>query len=176
MSQCLTQVPINADLQSIINRNMIGTLLKDNYTILVIFIILTVFLILILYYFGNNMRNTLKMYYKFNKKMELAPQPTDNQYDIQADDEMYSKDENDINKDIGLYHLQGRDEPMEYINKGKKDFLANVKTTYNDYNTEKSKYIKTTYNKPNDDIVDEDVLFSKHDDYEYSKKPENDDY
>lgn len=176
MSDCLQKFAADPNLRSVINRKVIGNLIKDNYTILIIFIALSVLLGLVAYYFVDHMRGVIRDYRLYNKKIELAPLPTNNQYDIEADNERYDKDDAKERGDVGLYNIQFRDEPMDYLDKGKKDFLEDVKNQYSNYNILKSQYIKNTYRKSNDDIINEDIMFSKYDDYKYTKKPENDDY
>lgn len=176
MSDCLAKFSADPDLRSLINRKLINSLITDNYTVLIIFVILFVFIVLIIFYFSSHLRTVLSEYRKYNRKLELAPAPSNNQYDPDADNERYDKDEPGEKGDLRLYNTQIRDDPMDYINKGKKDFIADVKTKYGDYNELKSQYIKTTYKKDNDDVIDDNIMFGKHDDYEYSKKPENDDY
>lgn len=176
MSECLTNFAADPNIRSIVNKKIIASLITDNYTILIVFIALAIFIVAIAFYFINHMRTVLKDYNKYNRKLELAPPPTNNQYDVGADDERYEKEDAKEKGDIGLYKMQFKDEPMDYVPKGKKDFLEDVKTKYDDYNVLKSQYIKTTYKKNNDDVIDNNILFSKYDDYEYTKKPENDDY
>jgi hypothetical protein len=100
--------------------------------------------------------------------MELAPAQDNNVNDPAADNERYTKQ--DTSKDATFYALRSRDNPIDYINKGKKDFLDDVNTKYDEYNTAKSEYIKTTYARKSDDVVDQDILFSRHDDYTYERK------
>lgn len=176
MSECLAKFSADPDIRSVINRKLISSLITDNYTILIIFIVLGVFLFLIALYFIGHLRSTLRDYRKYNRKLELAPAPSNNQYDPDADNESYIKDDVKERGDMGLYKTQFRDDPMDYINKGKKDFLEDVQTKYDDYNVLKSQYIKNTYKKDNDDVINERIMFSKYDNYEYSKKAENDDY
>lgn len=175
MSQCLN-LSNNMDIQNIINRKALAALMQDNFTILVIFIIVVIFLTLILYYFVTHLRTTLRNYKQFNKKIALAPPPTDNQYDKSADDEQYTKT-SDVNPELSLYKFNFADDPMEYIPKGTKDFLEDVDNQYRDYNDLKGKYIKGEYKRANDDVVNQEILFSKNDDYAYAKKEEEtDDY
>jgi hypothetical protein len=107
----------------------------------------------------------MKSYRKNSAIMELAPTQDNNVSDPASDNERYTK--HDSSKDTTLYALRTRDNPIDYIDKGKKDFLQDVDTKYDEYNTAKSDYIKTTYARKSDDVVDQDILFSRHDDYEY---------
>ena len=175
MSDCLQKYATDPNIMNVVNRKILTSIIKDNYAVIVIFIILSVLLVLILYYFIKHLVTTLKNYKKYNRRLELAPAPTNNQYDIKADDEIYKKEEEeDIKENIDMpVKYQVKEDPMDYNPKGKKDFLKDVTSTYDDYNVLKSQYIKTTYNRYNDDVIDENILFSKHDDYDYIKKPEN---
>jgi hypothetical protein len=75
---------------------------------------------------------------------------------------------------VSSYNLRRRDDPMEYINKHKKDFLEDVDTKYEEYNKAKTDYIKDTYQRNSDDVVDKDILFSRHDDYNYKTRDADD--
>lgn len=175
MSECLTRLGADMDIRSIINRKTINSLVTDNYTVLVIFIVISTFLFIIIYYFAKNMFNTIRRYQRYNRKLELSPPQTDNQMDPESDSEQYTKQAVD-KSDIGVNKLLPRDEPLDYLSASRKDFLKDVKATYDDYNVLKSQYIRSTYSKGNDDVIDENIMFRKHDDYKYTKNPEYDDY
>ena len=143
-------------------------IITDNYSVIFVYFVIFILLILIAYYFFRNISRTFKSYRKNSAMMELAPAQDNNVNDPAADNERYTK--HDTSKDATLYALRSRDNPIDYINKGKKDFLDDVNTKYDEYNTAKSEYIKTTYARKSDDVVDQDILFSRHDDYTYERK------
>ena len=143
-------------------------IITDNYSVIFVYFVIFILLILIAYYFFRNISRTLKSYRKNAAMMELAPAQDNNVNDPAADNERYTKQ--DTSKDATFYALRSRDNPIDYINKGKKDFLDDVNTKYDEYNTAKSEYIKTTYARKSDDVVDQDILFSRHDDYTYERK------
>ena len=143
-------------------------IITDNYSVIFIYFVMIILLVLIAYYFFKNINKTVKSYRKNSAMMELAPAHDNNIMDPAADNEKYTK--HDSSKNATLYALRTRDNPIDYINKDKKDFLSDVNSKYDEYNVAKSDYIKTTYARKSDDVVDQDILFSRHDDYEYKRK------
>ena len=149
-------------------QRIMGKIITDNYRVIFVYFVIIILLILIALYFFNNIRRTLRSYRKNSALMELAPAHDNNINDPAADNERYTK--HDSSKDATLYGLRSRDNPIDYIAKEKKDFLSDVDGKYDEYNTVKSEYIKTTYARKSDDVVDQDILFSRHDDYTYERK------
>lgn len=138
-------------------------MLSDNYTMLVIMVVLIGILGLVLFYFGNSLSKTLTNYYKNKKVANDASTATaavsDNQRDEKADNEIYYEDvKDDPNKK----------DPALYFDKTKRDFIEDLDSQYKDINTLKSQYISSTYNgKQNDDIIDQKVLYKDYDNYKY---------
>lgn len=56
------------------------------------------------------------------------------------------------------------------FDKSTNDFYKSVEEKYNTYNKEKTEYIRTTYEKDNDDIIDRKLLFPQYDNYDYTNK------
>lgn len=166
---CLDAKPSASPDEIIVSyQRIMSKIITDNYSVIFVYFVIVILLILIAYYFFKNISRTLKSYRKNSALMELAPAQDNNINDPAADNERYTK--HDVSKDATLYAIRARDNPIDYINKGKKDFLHDVNTQYDEYNTAKSAYIKTTYARKSDDVVDQDILFSRHDDYEYKRK------
>ena len=166
---CLDAKPTASPDEIIVSYQRIMTkIITDNYSVIFVYFVITILLILIAYYFFKNIRRTLKSYRKNSALIELTPAHDNNVKDPAADNEKYTK--HDTSKDATLYALRSRDNPIDYIDKGKKDFLSDVDDKYDEYNVAKSDYIKTTYARKSDDVVDQDILFSRHDDYEYKRK------
>lgn len=161
------------DLDFTVYQNKLSRIITDNYTIIVVFLIITIFLAMIIWYFARNLQTTLRNYRKFGKKFDISPAPTDNQYDKAADDENYDNNKKDVDMDVGLMQVASREDPNDFMPKGKKDFIENVTNKYTDYNKEKTSYIRSTRKSTNDDIINDKMLYRKHDDYEYSKKEDS---
>ena len=155
------------------NQKIISKLISDNYMVLIIYIVVILFCIAVLYYFGNSIYKTIRNYYKYSKTIEVSPSQTDNQYDVGADDEVYQKLEESIDKKRGFYKFDVRNDSEEHIRQTKREFIEDIKKRYEEYNKLKSDYILTTYNKQNDDIIDQNILYDKHDDYSYKKLESN---
>ncbi len=124
-------------------------LIADNYTVIVICIILSIVLFICLKYFGTQIYEVIQRYRK------SAIQVKSGLPDVTEDTEIY--DEDDKPYDIS-----------KYFGQGKNDFVKSMEDAYKDYNKLKSDYIRTTYSKTNDDVIDKDTVFyGKYDDYDY---------
>lgn len=168
MVACLNMKSSDPGLIHLMNQRILFKLVNDNYTILIVFVVLSVFLLLIFLYFFKNVMNTIKLYNKHAKRLELAPAPTDNQYDKDADNEKYKS--KDIDPDVDAFNLRAIEDPADYMPRTKKEFIKEMDTKYQEYNTLKSDYIITNHKKTSDDVVDSQVLFKKYDDYKYNPK------
>lgn len=133
---------------------IINRMISDNYSLIFLFIFLSIIIALIFVYFAKELKNILKIYYDAQGgKKEAKEKP--------VDDELY--DDEDPDPYIINQH-------MDIATDG---FFKNVETKYTDYNTEKTNYIINNYKKEtSDDVIDRNMLFSKNDDYTYDKKPE----
>lgn len=168
--QCMIDSLKKTDMSLLKNTMILKKLISNNYVVLFLFVIVIGVASLVLYYFGNNMYKTLRDYRKNNKKFELGPSPSDNQYDVTADNEVYQNIADTTEKKYGIYRVDPNSNSEDYIRQNKRDFLDDIKNRYDEYNTLKSDYILTTYNKTNDDIIDQNTLYEKHDNYSYKKK------
>lgn len=137
------------DMDDVIVKNYIGRMLSDNYTLLIVFVLVSAMIIFVLNYFFKQARATYNDYKK--NKAQSASNPDD----PQADNEI-EPDENDEPVDT-----------KKYQDAGKQQFYKNIDTAYKEYNTEKSKYIEVNYGKENDDYVDQKVAYREYDDYNY---------
>lgn len=167
----ISNMPSTADLIFYKNKKMLTKLISDNYTILIMFCVVIAVAILILWYFGSNIYKTIKNYYKYSKPIDISITPSDNQYDADADNELYSTNM-DSDRVSGFYKTDDSNRSEDYIRQSKKEFLEDIEKRYKDYNTAKSDYIFNTYNKTNDDIINKDILYGfdgKYDDYNYTK-------
>ncbi len=61
-------------------------------------------------------------------------------------------------------------DPIRYFEPGKAEFVTNLERNYKEYNTLKSDYILSTYERTNDDVIDKTALYKKYDDYDYKTK------
>lgn len=144
-------VPSSMDITEIMNRAHIGRLLSDNYTMLIIFIIITVSLTFVLTYFIKDIRQTIKEHNKNILKSEVS-----------------KNDQDEVYFDDGGAETEFID-PTKYQEAGKIKFFKDVDQTYKDYNLEKTIYIKSGFNKENDDYIDTRMSYKKYDDYVYQQ-------
>lgn len=150
MAEAVATNKCNAEVSESTIIGVINKMLGDNWTLLVIFIVLSGVLIALFFFFLGQLKETLKDYYKNQGGAKMiGEKPVDN--------EIYDEDETDPT--VIDRHMD--------ISTG--NFYKEVDKQYKDYNFEKGEYIKTTYNlDESDDVVDRRMLFSKYDDYEYS--------
>ena len=138
----------------------IDMMISDNYTLLVVLAILLVIIGLIISYFMDSLISHVKGFLK-NKK-EQGTTGTDNP--------RYSADD-----DITYYDNPKEDpkyeDPVQYMPKGQYQYVKKLDKEYEEYNKLKSQYIATTYDgRTNDDLVDTQVIFKEHDDYDYDNE------
>jgi predicted PurR-regulated permease PerM len=141
MEGCAVPSPI--DMDELITKGYISKMLSDNYTLLIIFVIIIGILLFLTTYFINQIKTTLKDYNRNIQKIGST---------INTEDEVYI-DEPEVL------------DPNTYQDPNKQQFYKNVDTVYKEYNKEKTNYIKSTYNKENDDSIDRNIVYSKYDDY-----------
>ena len=142
-------VPNSMDMDEVITKGYITKMLQDNYTLLIIFAILCIILIGILLYFSQQCMEAYNMY----KQSTLGAVP------VNVDNEVYPLDASDP-----LDSLVTTD-PNKYRDPEEQKFYKDVDTIYKDYNKEKTNYIKSTYNRDNDDEINEKMIYSKYDSY-----------
>jgi predicted PurR-regulated permease PerM len=141
MDGCAVPSPI--DMDEVITKGYISKMLSDNYTLLIIFIIIIGLLLFLAIYFINQIKTTVKDY---NRNIQKTGST------INTENEVYL-DEPEVL------------DPNTYQDPNKQQFYKNVDTVYKEYNKEKTNYIKSTYNKENDDSIDNRIIYSKYDDY-----------
>ncbi len=135
-------VIINAGLKAV------GDMIKDNFMTLCLYLVIVILLGLMAIYFIFNMIKKIQRW-----KVGVANYKVD-----------------DTKEDYPTNPKKYMEEPIYYYEDGKQKFVKEMKSAYNDYNKEKTQYIRKAFNKENDDAVNEEVLFRKYDDY---VKPEN---
>lgn len=129
------------DISGTVQLKQIEKIIGTNYSILGIFILLLIVSIISFYYIFSLLYRELKMFLGFKKKAI-------------HDDQEYYDDTKDLKYNVSNYY-----------DKGKQDFLNNMKKEYKDYNDFKSNYIRTNFNTDNNDLIDEKILFNKYDNY-----------
>lgn len=148
-------VPTGMDLTEVMNKAHISRLLSDSYTMLIIFVVITVALTFVLVYFIKEVRRTI---YEHNKNVLKSEAPKNDQNEVYADD--------DPDAEIA--------DPTKYQDASKIKFFKDVDKVYKDYNLEKTTYIKSGFNKENDDYIDKRMAYKKYDEYVYEKKEKQD--
>lgn len=146
-------VPNSIDMDEVITKGYITKMLSDNYTLLIVFVILFLILLFVLLYFIRQCYNAYKMY---NQNTLDAPP-------VNVDSEIYPLDAEDPADPLDNLNIT---DPNEYRDPEEKKFYKDVDTIYKDYNTEKTNYIKSTYNRDNDDEINEKMIYSKYDSYQ----------
>lgn len=133
------------------------SMIADNYTLLFIFAVLMIILGLALVYFAQSLVKTLSGYYKSKGDVKMTS-GNDPRTSIDDNYDYYDP----ISEDPEKIDVEGS------MPKSVSDFSKQIDQTYNEYNTLKSEYIKTTYARKNDDIVDIRLRYSNGDDYDYT--------
>jgi hypothetical protein len=158
-------------------------LFYDKFTLLCIYIVILFVFIFMLYYFIKDLIKIISEHYrekaysdpeKPNKNGKVDPnRDSDNPKDKDADDEIYLVDGESIpNK---AFTAKAPVIPTDHKDPNEKRFINNLNTKYSEYNAQKTKYIEKNFNnKENDDIINEKILYSKYDDYEYQKESKYD--
>jgi len=149
-------VPNSIDMDEVITKGYITKMLSDNYTLLIVFAILFCILMFVLLYFIKQCYNSYKMY---NQNTLGGSSPP-----VNVDSEIYPTDPSDPLAD-SLDNLTTTD-PNKYRDPEEQNFYKDVDTIYKDYNKEKTNYIKSTYNRDNDDEINEKIIYSKYDNYQ----------
>lgn len=148
----------------------INLMLSDNYTLL--FVLLLIFLVLgvSLHYFVGSLRKTLTHYIEGKKDMSKLGQPNTKKPSVL----LGNGDPRNPMEDQEVYFPDPKKEdptyvdPVDFMEKDKKNFLKKVDTAYKEYNESKSRYISSTYNgRENDDMVNQQMMYPEYDDYNY---------
>lgn len=123
----------------------INSMIKEKWLIIMIALFLIVFAFLLGIYFARQLIVVIHRWKK-NKSRFKAPDQDTEIYDEDLEDEMAK--------------------PELYFDEGKQDFVKKVQKEYKKYNIEKTEYIATNYNKETNDIIDQNILYSKYDNNE----------
>jgi len=138
-------------------------MISDNYTIILLAIVSLLVLAFAARYFGVELYNSLSLYREGVRK----------QMDTLGKDggitaaKLLSQDDEDYDEDGDV--TSAPFDVSTYYEQGKKSFVDKVTTQYKEYNKLKGEYIQVNYSKPNDDPVDQDLFYKRHDDYSYAK-------
>ena len=143
-------VPASVDMEEMMVQSYISRMLSDNYTLLIVFLVVTILLGVVLIYFVKQFRSTYTDYKKHLERSDQQ-QETDNEVEL-TDEERKLVD------------------PVKYQAPEKTKFYDTVGDVYKEYNTEKTNYIKSLYGTENDDYIDEKMAYKSHDNYDYKKK------
>lgn len=145
MSACAFDKPKSFEALEEIQMNKIMKMIKDKYSIIAISIGIILTCIFILFFFAKQLFNAVHKWKVMSSKY-TAPSDFNEEYPDEPSKEM--------------------GDPINYYSEGKQKFVKNIKSIYKQYNREKNSYIVNTLKKPNDDVVDSTILFSKYDSYE----------
>jgi predicted PurR-regulated permease PerM len=130
------------ELSGTVQIKKIDKIINSNYSVLAVFTLLLIITVISFYYIFTLLYAELKTYFGFKKKS------------LKQDDEYYD-DMIDMKYDVSNYY-----------DANKKQFIKSVNKEYSEYNKDKSDYIRSNFNKDNDDVVNEKTLFfKKYDNY-----------
>ena len=146
MEGCAVPAPIDAE--ELIVKSYIGRMLSDNYTLLIVFIITTALLVFVLSYFVKQIFATYKDYQINAKRSEMGTNASENEVYTDGD-------------------MQEVADPGKYQKASKLDFFKAVDSLYQQYNIEKTNYIKATYGHDNDDYIENTMSYKRYDNYDY---------
>jgi hypothetical protein len=179
MSDCKVETSLDKFL-SRYNR-----LISDKFVLFCLYLfILSIFLGGI-YYVVKDLYKIITTYYA--QKSNVSPSKPKNKQDVDptnsganpsdpsADNEFYATDDESIPKQ--QFGIAGPFVAKDSRDPGEKKFYDMVDTKYNEYNTKKTQYIAQIYQgQSNDDIIDDNIVYSKYDDYSYKNKDDGYDY
>lgn len=134
------------DLSGTVMMRRLNKLISDNYSLILVSILVFIIPIVMIVYFGRQMADSIKLY----KKAVVSGTGTSKK--DPEDKELYEDD---------VYF-----DNTKYYDANKADFLKEMKSTYKEYNKEWDDYIKKTYASKNDDHIDQSVLYKKYDNYD----------
>ena len=162
-------------IEGVMSNSIIDDLKKminDNYMLFGLYFILMGVFGYALYYVTKDAIKVVMDYRKNSKISDTSSQKnsplqksSDNQLDPTADNEYYPTDA----EAPRTMNFDNR-KPKDYRVQNTKDFYNKLDKQYDDYNTQKSTYIKQVYQgRKIDDIIDDKVEYPQYDDYAYTK-------
>lgn len=147
--------------------DMIRRMINNNISIIFVLVLVILFLLASLYYFGSSLLNTLKNYYINRGGPQKDASVSNSLKSKIADDEVY-QEPNDPNDAEPEPEPKTKVDPKTYMPRTKKDFLANLAIENAKYNEDKTLLLTRRMNYPeNDDIVDDKILYKDYDNYKY---------
>jgi hypothetical protein len=125
----------------------IKRMISENYLMILICIIMLIILGYLIYFAIKKIVNSVSVYNKALNKTNVTPTEDSENYDTSQ-----------------VFN------PIAYFEPGKAEFVGDFEKRYNEYNQTKTDYIKSTYERQNDDIIDKSVLYKTNDNYDYSSE------
>ena len=149
---------LTVDLDGATTLNVIKRLIQENYGFILVFVAIFAFLLYIALYFLKDLRKILSDYYGYSKKISIPSIPSLKSTGLLTanpeDNEVYTNE------------ILNKDDIEDGLNKETKDFYKTVDDVYSSYNTLKTEYIQSNYDKKSDpDVINNDIIFSKYDEY-----------
>lgn len=131
---------------------VLGKTVRENYFLLFLSFVFTVIVVGVIIYVVFKIVETVRVYYRYYVRSDRAAYKDD-------DDEKYSEAED------------GDDDGMmdEYSRIQSK--IQSIENRYKSYNTEIGSYSRNVLNREPDDLINENILSRKHDDYDYTDDP-----
>lgn len=150
--------------QGVVVIKKLESMISDHYTLILVFTVCTIITLLLLFYFGKSMKQTLSAYMR-NKTRRKVYAPTNNQRSPEDDDYMYYDNINEDPEPII---------PRDRIPRGQLEFQDKVESAYKEYNDLKTQYLEKAFHKKdaNDDVINEKIKYDDYDKYRYDDDDE----
>ncbi len=146
----------------------IQRMINNNIAIVFILVLLVIFLIVSLFYFGSSMFKTLKDYYINREVSKSDPSTTNSLRDKNADNEIYEEPTNEDDADQTDAEFKIQVDPAKFMPRARRNFVKELDIENKQYNEDKTQFMTKRLNYPvNDDIVDEKILYKDYDNYTY---------
>jgi len=137
----------------------IRKMIADNYFLLTTYVVLFIGISIVLYYFGKHLF-TLILEYNRMKADEEKTHLSSNSNNVN----MKEADNNIYDQEVDL----PPDNPQAYMDLPKRSFVKDLDKTFKDYNEKVGDFMQSI-GKENDNKIDSEVLFSRHDNYNYDE-------
>ena len=138
----------------------IRKMIADNYFLLTTYVVLFIAIAIVLYYFGKHFLNLIIEYNQNKPKAEKSA--------LAANSGNVDMKEADNN----IYDLETElppDNPQDFMDLPKRSFIKDLDTTFKDYNEKVTDFMNSIGKDSNDNKINSEVLFSRHDDYSYDE-------
>jgi flagellar basal body-associated protein FliL len=146
----------------------IQRMINNNIAIVFILVLLVIFLMVSLFYFGSSIFKTLKDYYINREVSKPDPSTTNSLKDRNADNEVYEEPSNENDADQTNDEFKVQVDPVKFMPRARRNFIKELEIENKQYNEDKTQFMTKRLNYPvNDDVVDDKILYKDYDNYRY---------